>query len=322
MIGKSLMEDFIKEELKNIVSEIRFDEPMKDHTTFRVGGPAEVFACPTLTELPGLIRFLSENNINYIVTGNGSNLLVSDNGIRGIVINIGKNFSEKSIVTESKDSDSEVLIIPAGTLLSEAAHEALTLSLSGMEELSGIPGTIGGAVFMNAGAYDREMKDIVSSVESITLDGETHVYKASDLSFSYRHTIFMDSSRSEQGFLNQEIITVVHIILHSGNKDEIKNSMMNFSSRRREKQPLEYPSAGSTFKRPECYFAGKLIEDVGLKGFSIGGAEVSEKHAGFIINKGNATARDIYDLISEVRKRVFEKSGVELEPEVRMLGEF
>lgn len=332
------MEDSFKEKIKNIVSSVKFDEPMKNHTTFRTGGPAEVFLEPTITELPRLIGFLYENNINYIVTGNGSNLLISDKGLEGVVINIGKNFSDKSIVTERKESDSEILIVPAGILLSNAAHEALSLSLTGMEALSGIPGSIGGALYMNAGAYGSEMKDIVSLAETITYDGVVHSYKADELRLSYRHSRFMDFDIHSEDKADSndeiavslkefcenrpEIITCVQISLKKGNEDEIREKMSDLNKKRKEKQPLDFPSAGSTFKRPEGNFAGKLIEESGLKGFSIGNAQVSEKHAGFVINKGNASSKEIYLLIEEVQKTVYEKQGVLLQPEVRMLGDF
>lgn len=332
------MKDSVKEEIKKIVRLTKFDEPMKEHTTFRVGGPAEVYAEPSVTEIYDLMHFLDKNDIDYEVIGNGSNLLVSDKGIKGLVINISKEFipaavvdmdikrigSDEKVYPEVADDES-MLMVPAGTPLSAAANAAAGRSLTGMEELSGIPGTIGGAVYMNAGAYGREMKDVVFKVDVIKPRIGDVEYVGNELGLSYRHSIFMvenEVNSWEQKRCTPLIITAVYLHLKNGDEKEIREKMADFARRRRDKQPLEFPSAGSTFKRPEGYFAGKLIQDAGLKGFSIGGAEVSEKHSGFIINKGNASAADIFNLIQEVKMRVYENSGVQLEPEVRMMGDF
>lgn len=334
-----IVKDSVKEEIRKRVHLTKFDEPMKNHITFKVGGPAEVYIEPAIPELYDLIPFLEKNGIDYEVVGNGSNLLVSDKGIKGLVINISKelipisvcDFSMNSLETgenvykEEVADDETMLMVPAGTPLSMAANSAAARGLTGMEELSGIPGTIGGAAYMNAGAYGREMKDITFRVDAIKHGKGEVQYVGNELGFSYRHSIFMAENKVldwEQEHHFPIIITGVYLHLKKGDEKEIREKMADFARKRLEKQPLEYPSAGSTFKRPEGYFAGKLIQDAGLKGFSIGGAEVSEKHSGFIINKGNASASDIYQLIQEVQKRVLDDSGVSLEPEVRMLGEF
>ena len=290
------------------------NEPMKLHTTFRAGGPAKVYVIPAdETELCELIRYLNEEKERFYITGNGSNLLVSEQGYDGVVINIGRN--EGTAFTNVRTvlyEDSGIITAGAGAFMSTLGREALEHGLTGFEPLSGIPGCVGGACIMNAGAYGGEMKDIIESCKAVTPDGVMKTFSAENLTFRYR-----GSSLSDDGM----IIVSVCVKLQQGNKEAIKERMDDFASRRKEKQPLEYPSAGSTFKRPEGYFAGKLIEDAGLKGFSVGGASVSEKHAGFVINRGG-TAEDIHTLIREIQKTVFEKFGVKLEPEVKMLGEF
>lgn len=291
----------------NMTSEERVytDEPMSRHTTFRVGGPCDIFvSISSVKEAEDIIRLLCVENIPYFVIGNGSNLLVKDEGFRGVIIEIGKNFSNISIEGSKVTAD-------AGALLVKAANSAYNEGLTGLEFASGIPGTLGGGVFMNAGAYGGELKDVISSVTLLnTKTGETVVKKCEEMKFSYRHSI-----AKEEPYI---VLSAV-LNLQKGNKDDIKARMDELKEQRTSKQPLEYPSAGSTFKRPEGYFAGKLIQDAGLKGFSIGGAQVSEKHSGFVINKGNATATDVLNLIKEVQKRVFESSGVMLETEVCIL---
>lgn len=286
---------------------VKQQEPMSRHTTFRIGGPADFYLCPHSTkEVQEIVEICKEENLPYFVLGNGSNLLVSDKGYRGVVIQLWKNFSDITV----KDC---CIQAKAGALLSKVAAEALEAGLTGMEFASGIPGTIGGAAFMNAGAYGGEMKDIIKSVKVLDTQGEVRVLPKEELKMGYRTSIV-----KEKGYT----VLSVELELSKGNREEIRNTMEDLKERRTSKQPLEMPSAGSTFKRPEGYFAGKLIMDSGLRGFSVGGAQVSEKHCGFVVNKGGATAMDVLNLIREVQRRVKEQFGVELETEVRFLGEF
>lgn len=286
---------------------VKLQEPMSRHTTFRIGGPADFYLCPHSTkEVQEIVEICKEENLPYFVLGNGSNLLVSDKGYRGVVIQLWKNFSDITV----KDC---CIQAKAGALLSKVAAEALEAGLTGMEFASGIPGTIGGAAFMNAGAYGGEMKDIIKSVKVLDTQGEVRVLPKEELKMGYRTSIV-----KEKGYT----VLSVELELSEGNREEIRNTMEDLKERRTSKQPLEMPSAGSTFKRPEGYFAGKLIMDSGLRGFSVGGAQVSEKHCGFVVNKGGATAMDVLNLIREVQRRVKEQFGVELETEVRFLGEF
>lgn len=280
---------------------------MSRHTTFRIGGPADFYLCPHSTkEVQEIVEICKEENLPYFVLGNGSNLLVSDKGYRGVVIQLWKNFSDITV----KDC---CIQAKAGALLSKVAAEALEAGLTGMEFASGIPGTIGGAAFMNAGAYGGEMKDIIKSVKVLDTQGEVRILPKEELKMGYRTSIV-----KEKGYT----VLSVELELSKGNREEIRNTMEDLKERRTSKQPLEMPSAGSTFKRPEGYFAGKLIMDSGLRGFSVGGAQVSEKHCGFVVNKGGATAMDVLNLIREVQRRVKEQFGVDLETEVRFLGEF
>ena len=286
---------------------VKQQEPMSRHTTFRIGGPADFYLCPHSTkEVQEIVEICKEENLPYFVLGNGSNLLVSDKGYRGVVIQLWKNFSDITV----KDC---CIQAKAGALLSKVAVEALEAGLTGMEFASGIPGTIGGAAFMNAGAYGGEMKDIIKSVKVLDTQGEVLVLPKEELKMGYRTSIV-----KEKGYT----VLSVELELSKGNREEIRNTMEDLKERRTSKQPLEMPSAGSTFKRPEGYFAGKLIMDSGLRGFSVGGAQVSEKHCGFVVNKGGATAMDVLNLIREVQRRVKEQFGVDLETEVRFLGEF
>lgn len=286
---------------------VKQQEPMSRHTTFRIGGPADFYLCPHSTkEVQEIVEICKEEKLPYFVLGNGSNLLVSDKGYRGVVIQLWKNFSDITV----KDC---YIQAKAGALLSKVAAEALEAGLTGMEFASGIPGTIGGAAFMNAGAYGGEMKDIIKSVKVLDTQGEVRVLPKEELKMGYRTSIV-----KEKGYT----VLSVELELTKGNQEEIRNTMEDLKERRTSKQPLEMPSAGSTFKRPEGYFAGKLIMDSGLRGFSVGGAQVSEKHCGFVVNKGGATAMDVLTLIREVQRRVKEQFGVELETEVRFLGEF
>ena len=283
------------------------DEPMYRHTTFRVGGPADLFVMPqTKEEVRDILSVCKGNGIPCSVIGNGSNLLVSDKGYRGVIVQLYKNMSGISVKGEQ-------ITAQAGALLSRIAARALEERLTGFEFAAGIPGTLGGACMMNAGAYGGEMKDILKEVLALTPEGGFCTLYDHELDMGYRSSVI-----SKRGYIVLEAV----IKLQEGEEQAIRERMEELKQKRVSKQPLEYPSAGSTFKRPEGYFAGKLIEDTGLRGFSVGGAQVSEKHCGFVINKGDATAADIAKLMCEVSARVQEKFGVVLEPEVRRLGEF
>lgn len=286
---------------------VLFEEPMKRHTTFRIGGPAEVFCMPeSLTELRQVLNICKEENLPYFILGNGSNLLVSDKGYRGVVIQLDRNYGEIRV------EDTEIYA-SAGALLSTIAVAARRESLTGFEFAGGIPGTLGGAVVMNAGAYGGEMKDVLQKVTVMNQDGEVFEIPAEKLEMGYRTSII-----KKAGY----IVLGAVISLKKGDIEEIKALTKKLSEQRTSKQPLEYPSAGSTFKRPEGYFAGKLIMDSGLRGYRVGGAQVSEKHCGFVINTGDATAEDVCSLMKHVTETVYEKFGVTLEPEVKFLGEF
>ncbi|MCR4651187.1 MAG: UDP-N-acetylmuramate dehydrogenase [Lachnospiraceae bacterium] len=284
------------------------NEPMSSHTTFRVGGMADAYVRVTDREmLKKLISLLKDKEISYYLIGNGSNILVSDEGYRGVVIELAGDFLSLTVEGDHIKAGSAVM-------LGQIASAALKSELAGMEFASGIPGTLGGALVMNAGAYGGEMKDIVESVELFDPESaEFFTVSGSDMEFGYRRSILKDKPCIALGAV---------IGLHHGDREEIKAIMDKLNASRREKQPLEYPSAGSTFKRPEGYYAGALIEKSSLKGFGYGDAVISEKHAGFLINRGQATATDIYRTIREVQRRVYEDSGVKLEPEVIMLGDF
>ena len=291
--------------LKKIVTGIDVfkDEPMSNHTSFKIGGPADIFISPkTEEEAVSSINFLRENNLNCTVIGNGSNLLVSDEGIRGCVLCLGKNYSHVSCIDDTIYSSS-------GTLLSRIASVALENSLTGFEFASGIPGSLGGAIVMNAGAYGGEMKDVVVTTKYIDSDGIVKKCTRTEHEFLYR----------KSRFGNGEIILSSSLKLKKGNSEEIKKLMNELSLKRKEKQPIELPSAGSTFKRPDGYFAAKLIDDAGLRGYQVGGAAVSQKHCGFVVNMGGATFSDVKNLISHIQRVVKEKFGVDLEPEVKII---
>jgi len=289
------------------IDNVLYNEPMKGHTSFKVGGPADIFIEPDGTEeLVKALASLKVRNIPYYIIGNGSNLLVSDKGIRGAVVKIGEKFSKVEI-------DRERLTSECGILLSALSKIAAKNSLTGMEFASGIPGALGGAVAMNAGAYGGEMKDIIEWVEVLDQELQLKRLRASELGFGYRKSVI------EPGGY---IAISCCLKLKQGDPVEINRMMADLTEKRKTKQPLHLPSAGSTFKRPEGYFAGKLIEDSGLRGFSLGGAQVSELHCGFVVNKGDATAQDVHDLIRYVQRAVAEKFNVRLETEVKMLGEF
>lgn len=288
--------------------QILFDEPMKRHTTFRVGGTADVLVKPTsISEVEAVIQWCNEQAVPYYIIGNGSNILVGDEGIRGVVIQIGNDFSEIEV------GDDDTVWVQAGCMLSKVANVALEHSLTGMEFASGIPGTIGGAVMMNAGAYGGEMKDIIDCVTLLSPTGEILILPQDQMEFGYRESIV-----SKRNY----IVLEVKLRLQKGDYKAISSKMKELNEARRQKQPLEYPSAGSTFKRPEGFFAGKLIMDAGLAGYRVGDAQISEKHCGFVINRGHATAKDIVTLMNDVINRVEEKYQVTLEPEVRKIGDF
>lgn len=280
-------------------------EPMSKHTSFRIGGPADLFVQPANEEeLWNALHLARQEKVPFFIVGNGSNLLVSDEGFRGMILHTGGMLKDISV-------EGDVIYAQAGALLSTVAKTALEHGLAGMEFAAGIPGTLGGAVCMNAGAYGGEMKDILLDAEVLTQEGERLVLPVEELDLSYRHSVIFEKNY---------VVLAAHIRLSRGDTAEIKNRMNELAGARRDKQPLEYPSAGSTFKRPEGYFAGKLIQDAGLKGYTVGGAQVSEKHSGFVINRGGATAEEVRFLIGQVQQKVRSQFGVELEPEVRMLG--
>ena len=287
--------------------DLKCDEDMSLHTTLKMGGKAHVFVTvKTMAALGELIRVFKSVKSDYFLLGNGSNILVSDKGLDIPVIRLSGDFDKVT-------AEGDMIKAGAAALLSSVARPALDKSLMGLEFASGIPGSVGGAMVMNAGAYGGEMKDAVVSVKVMDENGDVSEYSNEDMAFGYRDSI-----------LKRRKLIVIETVfkLNKGDKESIKNTMDELNKKRREKQPLEYPSAGSTFKRPKGYFAAKLIEDAGLKGYTVGGACVSEKHAGFCVNKNNGTASDFYKLMSDVKDRVYKESGVTLEPEVIMLGEF
>lgn len=296
------------EQLTEILPEeqIYRDEPMSRHTTFRIGGKADVLVTPTLDQIASVMELCRDYQVPVTMIGNGSNLLVGDKGIRGLVIELGRPAEKVNIFEEHME-------IGAGTLLSKAANEAAKAGLSGLEFAAGIPGSMGGAVVMNAGAYGGEMKDVIQSVTVLTKEGRQKKLSLSELQLGYRHSCIQE---------NEYTVLQAELLLHRAEETRIREVMADYRERRVSKQPLEYPSAGSTFKRPEGYFAGKLIDDAGLRGYQVGGAQVSEKHCGFVVNKGDASAADVCRLIKDVQDKVFEQFQVHIEPEVKMIGEF
>ncbi len=304
------MEENIKFQLQQIVGEtnIRENEPMSNHTTFRIGGMADYFVIPeTKEQIQKVLLFCKENKLPYYIIGNGSNLLVGDKGFRGVIVQIDKTFDEIIFLDET------TVKAQAGVMLSKLASKVAEKSLTGFEFASGIPGTLGGAVYMNAGAYGGEIKDCIVSALVLDENNEIKTLTKEELELSYRSSIIQKKDY---------VVLEAVFRFEKGDKDAILAKMAELNEKRREKQPLNYPSAGSTFKRPEGYFAGKLIMDAGLSGYNIGGAMVSKKHCGFVVNVGNATANDVQTLMQNVDKIVYEKFGVHLEPEVRFLGEF
>jgi UDP-N-acetylmuramate dehydrogenase len=286
--------------------DIRFEEPLKLHTSFKVGGPADVMIIPsTEDELIRAVKICRENDLKYFVMGNGSNLLVKDTGIRGIVIKINEGFDNVQV-------DGTRIRAQAGALLTAVSKIALRNSLEGMEFASGIPGTIGGAITMNAGAYGGEMKDIVRSVRVMTTDNQVLELSNQEMEFAYRNSRVKD---------HDLIVLSVEFELAAGDFDEIDGRIRDLTFQRTSKQPLELPSGGSTFKRPEGYFAGKLIDDSGLRGLRHGDAQVSEKHCGFVVNRGETTYKEVMELVGVIRKTVMDKFGVELEMEIKRVGD-
>jgi UDP-N-acetylmuramate dehydrogenase len=306
---ENYMEQSAYHELSGIVLKGRLlrDELMSRHTTFRVGGPADVFVMPgTFEEVKGTVNLCRDYKLPYYIVGNGSNLLVSDRGYRGVIIQIGKELGGIRV-------EGEAVTVQAGALLSVTANHVMEEELTGFEFASGIPGTLGGACVMNAGAYGGEMGDILTEITALTPEGEVIRIARAQMELGYRTSII-----ARKGY----VVLEANMRLKKGDRQEIRAKMEELKEKRVSKQPLEYPSAGSTFKRPEGYFAGKLIQDAGLRGFAVGKAQVSEKHCGFVINKGGATAKDISELMARVSQTVEEKFGVRLEPEVKKLGEF
>lgn len=301
------MSDEIVTRLINITGKdnVRINEPMKNHTTFKIGGPAQYYVTPeSVTQIQEVVSLCKDKNIPLHVIGNGSNILVGDDGVDGVVLALFNTFSDYEI----KDN---VITAQAGMSLIKLAVIALREGLTGLEFASGIPGSVGGAVYMNAGAYDGQMKDVVTSVTVLDEAGNIRILGRDELDMGYRTSAVAKHNM---------IVLQVIIELKAGNKEQIKDRMNQLSELRKQKQPLEYPSAGSTFKRPEGYFAGKLIADAGLKGYSIGGAAVSEKHAGFVVNMGGATAKDVVELTDYIKKRIIEQFGVTLELEIKKIG--
>lgn len=292
---------------KSLGAEVIENAPMSKYTSFKTGGNADLLIIPaSIDSLQEIIKKCKELNIKPFVMGNGSNLLVTDNGYKGVIIKIGSNLSSMKLLDEN------TIECETGTMMKALCNFALDNSLTGLEFAFGIPGNLGGAVYMNAGAYGGEMKDVLYSCTHIDSNGNIGTLTKDQLNLGYRRSAYTD---------NGYTIISATLKLQKGDKIAIKEAMNDKLRRRKEKQPLEFPSAGSTFKRPEGYFAGALIEDCNLKGYSIGGAQVSEKHAGFVINRGGATSTDILNLIKYIQNTVFDKHGVKLETEVKIIGE-
>ena len=287
---------------------ILYNEDMKKHTTFKIGGPAECFIkIKTKEQLKEILVFAKENKIQITILGNGSNVLVLDGGIKGITLTIQIEYLDIK-----QNNEKYQVYIGGGYKLAKLAQYLLKNGISGFEELSGIPGTIGGAVSMNAGAHGKEMKDIVQKIKCVDINGNEKEFLNEEAEFGYRKSIFKG---------NSYIVTEVELNLQKGNKDEIKEKMDEYAKYRKEKQPIEYPSAGSTFKRGKDYITAKLIDEAGLKGYSIGGAVVSTKHSGFVINKGNATAKDVLELVKYIKDTIEDKFGKKIELEIEVVGE-
>lgn len=301
--------EYILAELEQIAGKenVLTDEPMKNHTTFRIGGPADYYVMPAnAKQIAEIMKVCRRENISYYIIGNGSNLLVGDGGIRGVVIQIYKNYNRIQ-------AEGMRMKVQAGAMLSAVSRRAQEAELTGLEFASGIPGTIGGAAVMNAGAYGGEMKDVIVAADVLTSEGEIITIPVEDMKLGYRTSIFKEK---------EYIVLDVVLELQKGNGEQVRAKMAELKERRVSKQPLEYPSAGSTFKRPEGYFAGKLIQDAGLRGYRVGNAQVAEKHCGFVINRGDATAKEVIQLIRDVQRKVKDEFQVDLETEVKFMGEF
>ena len=307
------MDNNIIEKIKKTVSSSRVFEnvALSEYTSFKTGGPADIVVRPKdAQEVKKIVALARDEKVPYYILGNGTNMLISDDGFRGIIISL-KEMDNSIQVTPLNDGESYSVLTSAGCTLARLSNEAASKGLAGLEFAAGIPGSVGGAVVMNAGAYGGEIKDVFEWADILDENGDIIRLKNNELKFGYRKSIIQEK---------QYIVLAVSFILKKGDEKTIKAEIRELNERRRDKQPLEYPSAGSTFKRPEGLFAGKLIEDTGLKGFSVGDAAVSEKHCGFVINKGKATSADIYELISQVIEKVYDKTGVVLEPEIKLLG--
>ena len=287
---------------------IKYNEPMAKHTSFKIGGPAQCFInAESVEEIKQICKVASKNDINLTIIGNGSNLLVTDNGINGIVVKVNIKKFELEF-----SNDNVSLIVGAGNKLGEIAQKLLRNEITGFEFAAGIPGTIGGAVRMNAGAYGGEMKDIVETVKYMDYDGNIYEKSNKDLEFEYRKSMFAK---------NKFIILEAKLKLQKGNAQDIKDKMLEFEQSRKQKQPLEFPSAGSTFKRGTDFITAKLIDDAGLKGYRVGGAMVSTKHAGFVVNENNATAQDVLNLVKHIKQEVYKKFNKKIELEIQVIGE-
>jgi UDP-N-acetylmuramate dehydrogenase len=287
---------------------IKYNEPMAKHTSFKIGGPAQCFInAESVEEIKQICKVASKNDINLTIIGNGSNLLVTDNGINGIVVKVNIKKFELEF-----SNDDVSLIVGAGNKLGEIAQKLLRNEITGFEFAAGIPGTIGGAVRMNAGAYGKEMKDIVETVKCMDYDGNIYEKSNKDLEFEYRKSMFAK---------NKFIILEAKLKLQKGNAQYIKDKMLEFEQSRKQKQPLEFPSAGSTFKRGTDFITAKLIDDAGLKGYRVGGAMVSTKHAGFVVNENNATAQDVLNLVKHIKQEVYKKFNKKIELEIQVIGE-
>lgn len=308
------LKELIENSKLNIDREkILYNEPMKRYTTFKVGGPAEcLIKIDNEADLKEILNFAKVNNIEVHIVGNGSNLLVLDGGIKGITLLMRIEDVEISQDDKIENTKKYIIEVKSGTKIAKLGQILANQEIAGFEELSGIPGTIGGAVIMNAGAHGKEMKDIVKSVKCLDYSGKTKEFANKDMKFEYRNTILKN---------NKYIVISVVLELYKGSKEEIQEKMQEYKNYRKEHQPIEYPSAGSTFKRGEDYITAKLIDESGLKGYKVGDAEVSTKHAGFIINKGNATANDILNLIEYVKKVIYEKFRKKLDLEIQIIGE-
>ena len=300
----------ILESLEKIIpiEQIKQNEPMKNHTSFKIGGPAEFYIkITTIKELQKILELAKKENIKITILGNGSNILIADDGIKGIVIKTNL----KKIKIENKEQNKVEITVDDAMPIGLLGQKLLKEEITGFEEISGIPGTIGGAILMNAGAHGKEMKDIVTEITAIDYEGKIHKFTNKEAEFTYRHSKFSDG---------KYIILQAKLELEKGNTEEIKAKMDEYAQFRKEKQPIEYPSAGSTFKRGKDFITAKLIDEAGLKGYSVGGVMVSKKHAGFIINTGNATAQDVLDLAKYITDKVYEKFGKKIEFEIKVLN--